>query len=248
MGFFGRLWNTISGFFGSAVSSLEESNPTAVYESAIQERIKMHQELKEALSGVASLRNKTKKSHEENSARLETMDFEIDEAINAGDDELAEALSEENEVLLAKVAEEEKQLQLYNQQYDETMAAVQNLRAEIDKLKREKNEMQAKLKSAEASIQMKESLSDLSLEANSQALSNVREAIAKSEAEASISAELSGESASKKMESAQKLSASERAKKRLAARKARLNLTSEDSSAETGENNEEATKENKRNL
>ena len=46
MGFFSRLGQLWSGFLNIFVSNLENKNPEAVYEAAIEERIKKHRELK----------------------------------------------------------------------------------------------------------------------------------------------------------------------------------------------------------
>ena len=48
MGFFGRLFNVISGFFNSLLGNIEAKNPELVYENTIQERLKQQKELKKA--------------------------------------------------------------------------------------------------------------------------------------------------------------------------------------------------------
>ena len=58
MGFFDRIANVWKGFLSLWASDLETSNPEAVYEAAIQERIIRHKELKKAVSGIVFLRNK----------------------------------------------------------------------------------------------------------------------------------------------------------------------------------------------
>ena len=58
MGFFDRLANVWRGFLSLWVSDIENRNPEAVYEAAINERVKKHRELKKAVSGIVYLRNK----------------------------------------------------------------------------------------------------------------------------------------------------------------------------------------------
>ena len=68
-------------------------------------------------------------------------------------------------------------------------------RAEIEKLKREKEQMLAKKANAEARIQIQETLDGLSTDADVKALDNVREHISKLQAEADIGSEIQGDSA-----------------------------------------------------
>ena len=56
-GFFERIVNVWRGWLGLKVSQAEANNPEAVYESAIEERIKKHRE-QEPVSGIVYLRNK----------------------------------------------------------------------------------------------------------------------------------------------------------------------------------------------
>ena len=74
-GFFERIANVWRGWLGLRVSQAEANNPEAVYESAIEERIKKHRELKKAVSGIVYLRNKLQ-------AELDSMS--VAEAIRAG--------------------------------------------------------------------------------------------------------------------------------------------------------------------
>ena len=55
MGFFQRLANLWNGFLSLWVSEAEARNPEAVYEAAINERVKKHKELKKAVSGIVYL-------------------------------------------------------------------------------------------------------------------------------------------------------------------------------------------------
>ena len=65
MGFFARVGNLWNGFWALFVSDLESNNAEAVYEAAIEERIKKHRELKKAVSGIVYLRNKLQTELEE---------------------------------------------------------------------------------------------------------------------------------------------------------------------------------------
>jgi phage shock protein A len=205
MGFFGRLWNVIKGFFGRWIGRIEEKNPELVYESAIQERLKRQKELKKAVSGIMFLRNKTEAELKEKEAELEDIDVQIEVAVDEGEEPQVERLRDE--------------LKSVKKQADAAMEALNAFREDIKKLKREKEAMLAKAKTAEARIKIEESLSGLSVEADSQALENVRTAIEKKSAEADVSSELNESSIDSKLKEIKAKSSNAKAKARLAALK-----------------------------
>ena len=132
------------------------------------------------------------------------------------EEEVALALSEEREVVESKVESERKLHEEYKRQAEDAMEGLKAFRADIEKLKREKEKMNTQLKTAEASIQIRESLDGVSLESNSQALANVRESIAKLETEAQISEELA-QSGTTKLDQIKSKTSSQRAKEKLEA-------------------------------
>ena len=103
MGFFSRLINLISGLFGNFVSSVEEQNPEAVYESAIQQRKQQYQELKKASSQIIYLRDKTQKELDEKKSELEQVALELDYAVEHNEDAAAMELISLQEELAARV-------------------------------------------------------------------------------------------------------------------------------------------------
>mgnify|MGYP004147135183 CR=1 FL=1 len=89
MGFFDRLGNIWKGFLSLWVSNIETRNPEAVYESAIDERVKKHKELKKAVSGIVYLRNKLSKELEDKEKTLKQLEKTVGTKV-------AEALAKEN--------------------------------------------------------------------------------------------------------------------------------------------------------
>ena len=184
MGFFSRLFNVISGFFSSFIGKVEEKNPELVYEAAIQERLKKQKELKKAVSGIIFLRNKTESELKDKENALIEIDVQLEQAVEEGDDEVALLLIERKEELEPEVTRLTNELERIKKQSETSMQALNQFREEIKKLKREKETMLAKAKTAEARIKIQESLDGLSVEADTQALEGVREAILKKEAQA----------------------------------------------------------------
>lgn len=193
-GFFERIGNLWSGFLSLWISDKEAKNPEAVYEAAIDERIKRHRELKKAVSGIVYLRNKTQGELEIRERDYKEVMSQIPVALDTGDDEVAL-------VLLQKKAELEKaieglraDLDKVTKQADEAKESLVAFQGEIEKLRRERDEMLAKKASAEARIQIQETLDGLSTDADIKALENVRESIQKLHAEADVGTEVKGDS------------------------------------------------------
>lgn len=190
MGFFSRIGNLWNGFLSLFVSNLETNNAEAVYESAIEERIKRHRDLKKAVSGIVYLRNKLQGELEEKQKALSDITKQLPIAIEEGEDEAALVLIQKKDELTGQIAEIQIELEKVSAQAEEAKSGLVSFQGEIEKLKREKHEMLAKKANAEARIQIQESLDGLSTEADIRALDNVREGIHKLQAEAEVGSEL----------------------------------------------------------
>ncbi|MEC7984737.1 MAG: PspA/IM30 family protein [Myxococcota bacterium] len=219
MGFFDRLFNVINGFFSSFIGNVEKNNPEVVYEAAIQERLKKQKELKEAVSGIVFLRNKTEKELDTKREQYAEIEMQLDIAMDEGDEEVQLYLAEQMDLLEPEISKLEKQLENCKAQAEDAIEALNNFRTDIKKLKREKEEMLAKAKTAEARIKIQEQLDGLSVDADTQALENVREAILKKEAQADIGKELADNSIDAKLAKIKAKTGSAKARQRLAALK-----------------------------
>lgn len=199
MGFFDRIANVWRGFLSLWVSDIENKNPEAVYEAAIEERIKKHRELKKAVSGIVYLRNKTQTELEAKEKELAEINVQIPVAVEEGEDEAALVLIERRDALTASITALKAELDKVSTQAEEAKEGLLAFQGEIEKLKREKEEMLAKRANAEARIQIRETLDGLSTDADIKALDNVRESIHKLQAEADVSTELGKESLDSKL-------------------------------------------------
>ena len=215
MGFFARLGNMVNGFLSLFIGKIEEKNPAAVYEAAIQERIKTHKELKKAISNIVFLRNKAENELESMQTELENVKLELEGALMTGQDDLSIMLIEKQDQLEASIASKQVELQGISKQADDSMEQLQQFEGEIQKLKREKDEMLAKEANASAQIKIQEALNGLSVDADIQALSNVRESIEKKAAEARVGVELADNSLDNKLDKLRQEGAKSRAHARL---------------------------------
>lgn len=199
MGFFDRLANVWRGFLGLWISDIEARNPEAVYEAAIDERVKKHRELKKAVSGIVYLRNKLSNELEGKERELKDVMNQLPIAIEDGEDEVALLLIQKKDELTASIESLSTELKKVSTQAEEAKAGLLQFQGEIEKLKREKEKMIAAKANAEARIEIQETLDGLSTDADVKALDNVREHIDKLQAEADIGAEIKGDSLDQKL-------------------------------------------------
>ena len=190
MGFFDRLGNIWKGFLSLWVSNIETRNPEAVYESAIDERVKKHKELKKAVSGIVYLRNKLSKELEDKEKQLREVMQQLPVALEEGEDEVALVLITKKDELTGEIEDLSVELSKVSDQAEEAKRGLISFQGEIEKLKREKEKMIAKKANAEARISIQESLDGLSTDADIKQLDNVRQHIDKLQAEADIGSEI----------------------------------------------------------
>ena len=222
MGFFSRVGNLWKGFWGLFISDMEANNAEAVYESAIEERIQKHRELKKAVSGIVYLRNKLSTELEQKQAALAEIQPQIPVAIEEGEDEAALVLIQKKDELNTAISQIQTELEKVSTQADEAKAGLVAFQGEIEKLKREKHEMLAKKANAEARIQIQETLDGLSTDADIRALENVREGIDKLQAEADVGAELDDSNLDAKLDEIKSKTATASAKAQLDAMKKQM--------------------------
>lgn len=227
MGFFERLVNLWKGFWGNQISGLEKSNPEAVYESAIEERIRKHRDLKKAVSGIVYLRNKLSTEQETKERELKDINAQLPVALESNDDEVALILLQKKNELEKALEGLKIELEKVSKQAEEAKEGLVAFQGEIEKLRRERDEMLAKKATAEARIQIQETLDGLSTDADIKALENVRENIHKLQAQADVGTEIKGDSLDARLKKIKEKSADASArsqldelKKQMAARQA----------------------------
>jgi phage shock protein A len=190
MGIWARLGNLWNGLFAGWIKNAESSNPGAVYEAAIEERIRDHRDLKKAVAGIIYLRKKSETELSDVSKDLADVNAQLPIAVQQGEDEVALVLIQKKDQLTARVAELQIELEKCKVQADDAKQSLISFQGEIEKLRREKDQMLAKMASAEARIQVQETLDGLSTDADIQALEGVRTHIEKLQAEADMGSEL----------------------------------------------------------
>jgi phage shock protein A len=194
MGFFDRVANLWNGFWSLWISGVENKNPEIVYEQAIDARIKRHRDLKKAVGGIVYLRNKLSTELETKERELREVNAQIPVAVESGDDDVALVLLQKKNELDHALESLKGELEKVSKQAEEAKESLVSFQGEIEKLRRERDEMLAKKATADARLQIQETLDGLSTDADIKQLENVRENINKRQAEADVGSEIKGDS------------------------------------------------------
>ena len=189
-GFFDRLSNLWKGFWSLWIGGAEKKNPEAVYEAAINERVRKYKALKKAVSNIIFLRNKITKELEQKQAELKEVSAQIPVAVDEGEDEVALHLIEKKDTLQSENEQLNADMDKTAAEAEEAKSSLVAFQSEIDKLRKEKDEMLARKETAEARIKIQETLDGMSTDADIKALDNVRSHIGKLQAEADMGSEL----------------------------------------------------------
>jgi phage shock protein A len=235
MGFFSRLYNLWKGFLGVFIGRMEEKHPEIAYENAINGMTEKYAKLKSAAAGLIKHRAKLEAKIKKCETELGDLELQIEVAVDKGDDEIAMLLLEKQEEFQSQLRDAQSELGQAAKDAESAKDSLRAVKAEIEKLKTEKDKTVAKIKDAEARKQIQESLEGLSVDDDLKALENVREYADKVSAEVKIGDELAEDSLEGKLADIRKETTNARAKARLEALKAkRAAATAEtDGGAET---------------
>lgn len=188
--FFARLGSLLRGLGFGWVRDREEKNPRAVYEQAIQSRLGQYRALKDAVAGILYTRNKLEAELAERRHELSRTIEDIRRALSKGDDAAGLALVQHKQNVAADLERIEREVATLRDEAEDSKRNLMRFREEIRQLEQEKGRMLAALASARARRRMHEALNGLSVEADVQALDNVRAYVQKMSAAATLEREL----------------------------------------------------------
>ncbi|MEE2755665.1 MAG: PspA/IM30 family protein [Myxococcota bacterium] len=233
MGFLSRLYNLFKGFLSIFVGRLEEKNPEIAYENAINNMTEKYAQLKSAAAGLIKNRAKLEARISKTENQLGELKLQIEVAVDKGEDEIAVTLLEQEEELNASLTADRNDLAQAASDAEKAKESLNSLRGEIDKLKREKDKMVAKIKDAEARKHIQEQLDGLSVDDEVKALENVREYAERISAEVQIGDELKEDSLESKLDAIKAETTSHKARARLEALKAARGKGTETAATDT---------------
>ena len=193
VGFFGRLANLWRGFISLWISDVEKKHPEIAYENAINSMIEKYTQLKKATAAIIRRREEIDTRLAEKSKELVQVEADLATSVETNQQDLGMVLIQKQKALSEEVAGLKADLQMAVKDADSAKASLVQVQAEIKKLKAEKDNMLAKMASAQARLRIQQQLEGLSVDAEVKALDNVREHIKTTVAEANLGKEL-GES------------------------------------------------------
>jgi len=205
-GIFGRLGNLWRGFVSLWIADIEKDHPEIAYENAINGMVEKYATLKRATAAIIRRREDTEMRLAEQNKELAQTNLDLNTAVETNQDDLAMVLIQKKNQLDASVAELKAELDVSSKDADTAKASLTQVQSEIKKLKAEKDNMLAKMASAQARIRIQEQLEGLSVEADVKALDTVRDNIKNLAAQAKLGAELQESSLDSRLNSLRKQS------------------------------------------
>ncbi len=221
-GFLSRLVGLLRGAFAGWVRDREHASPRAVYEQAIEERVRQYAELKRAVAGILYMRNKLEAEIDARRGEGARLGDDIARAVRRGDDEAGLALISHRQTLLEDLERAERELAGVRAEADEAKGNLVRFREEIRSLEREKVRMLATHASAQARRRIQEAFEGFSIETEMRALESVREHIAREVQHGNLERELEGGGVDARIQEIRAEARSESARRELAELKGRL--------------------------
>ena len=188
--FVGRLSNLWSGFVSLWITDVEKRHPEIAYQNAIDSMIGKYGQLKSATAAIMRRREEISARLDNERNELAAISADLNAALATGQDELGIVLIQKKNALEASIKVLEQDMEQARTDAQEAKDSLIQVKAEIQKLKDEKDRMLAQMHSAQARLKIQNQLDGLSVDAEVRALDNVREHIRNTVAEARMGSEL----------------------------------------------------------
>lgn len=218
--FFRRLANLWRGFVSLWISDVEKEHPEIAYENAINSMIEKYSQLKKATAAIIRRREEISERFSVQSKELAQVNGDLNTAVETNQDDLAMVLIQKKNALDKEVGELKGDLDGASKDADGAKASLITVQGEIKKLRAEKENMLAKMASAQARIRISDQLDGLSVDAEVRALDNVREHIRNTIAQANLNTELKSTDLDQRLAALRQQSGDVTAKQQLAELKA----------------------------
>jgi phage shock protein A len=221
MGLISRLGNLWRGFLSLWISDIEKEHPEIAYENAINSMVEKYTRLRTATAAIIRRREDIDTRQKAGTEQLAQVEAQLNVAVETNQDDLAVVLIQKKNELLKELADLRIELETAQKDADSAKSSLLTVQGEIKKLKAERDTMLAKLQSAQARIKIQGQLDGLSVDADVQALDNVREHIRTTIAEANLGREMSESSLDARLASLQTQAGDVQARQQLAELKAK---------------------------
>lgn len=217
-----RYLKLLGGKLRRWVKTREMHDPEAVYESAINDRIRRYQQLKSAAAGVIYMRSKLERELRTKLAEMKEVDEEAGQAADMNEDQCALILIQRKHVLESDCDRLREELGQLTTEAEDAKKNLISFKGEIEKLKVEKVQMIARLRNAQARVRIQRVLEQLSYDDDDvRALEEVRDSIQQTLAQAGVNHELGDADLGEKLEAIRRRNAESKAEAELASLKQR---------------------------
>lgn len=187
---FDRLNNLLKGFVSLFIADVEKNHPEIAYENAIQGLTQRFINLQHASGAIIARREDINARVIKYTSELASVTQQLEAALATNQDDLSIVLLQKKNALEAALQEASQEASQAHTEAESAKSSLMAVKAEIGKLKAEKDHMLAKMQSAQARLHINQQLDGLSVDAEVQALDRVREHIKTTIAQANLSTEL----------------------------------------------------------
>jgi phage shock protein A len=194
-----RFWNFVKGLFWQGQRSLEQANPEAVYEMAIQKMKLNYQKMQAAVGKLAAERNRLRSLIEKKQQQLAGVEQDLEAALSgaqAGDaraEQIGEELIAEKEALEREIATVKQELVQSETLVSDYLGKLRQIENQTKQMESKKDAMIAKLHSAQARKAFSDMVSGMSTSAEEAAVGDIDRHIEGLAAQADVADEMSGE-------------------------------------------------------
>ncbi|MEO8033365.1 MAG: PspA/IM30 family protein [Acidobacteriota bacterium] len=221
MGLISRITNLWKGFVSLWIADVEKEHPEIAYENAINSMVTKYAKLKSATAAIIRRREDLDDRYKRATTDLVQTEAELNTAMETNQDDLAVVLIQKKNQLNADINDMKLEMEQARTDADSAKSSLISVQSEIRKLKAERDNMMAKMQSAQARIKIQEQLDGLSVDDEVRALDTVRNHIKNTIAEANLGKELAESSLDSRLASLKNQVGDVQARQELEAMKAR---------------------------
>jgi phage shock protein A len=187
---FARVGNLFKGFMSLFISDIEKDHPEIAYENSINSMTGKYAKLKAAAAAVIRQRDDITSRLSAAKQKQTQLDADLKHAMDTNQDDIAVEILQAKNAIDAEVIDLNAEAQTAVTEAEKVKAQLLEVQGEIRRLKDEKDRNLAKLAGAQARIKIQEQIEGLSVDAEVQALGNVRTHIKNMVAQANLGEEL----------------------------------------------------------
>lgn len=185
-----RLFNLFRSALSIFIGDRERNNPELVYEQAISSLTQKHQQLRKAAASLIVRRDQLTAQEHTLRQELETTERQLEQALAIQDSELGGIIIQKQDLLKQQIQAVSSDLEVAVRDAEQIKQSLTEHQAEVSRIKTERDRNIARLRSAQARIQVSDQLEGLSVDADLKALENVRSHIEQTVGQANLNDEL----------------------------------------------------------